>query len=533
MPAAAIAAVAILVAVLVLNRLGRGDVCSANEAVEGVFVQQMVEHDALLFPLENRSVPMYKPPLFHWTALAIDRIGGIHKVTAFNLRLPSALYALAGAAIAMLFAYRILGVEGAVIAGLTLAGSYQYVVLGRFGRVDMTLCFFETLALFAFLIWLPRDSNVAGKQARSESNVPALYLMAVAMGLGVLAKGPVGAIVPGAAIAIFMVVERRWAQMLTLLDPGALMLGGAIASSWYLTCYFGGQFGFLNRQLGAENVGRFFGALGAMAPWYYVKPALLNSAPLSLLVPVAAIYALVAKAPPESPGSGISHASGATRAARLFAIFYFVTVVFFSLAAYKRRAYLLPVWPGAAVMLAWWIRSAPAAWRRSATWGFAALCCGLAVFNFVHIPRYELNDCRDDSYRRAAADISHAVAANEPLYLFGFKDEPAPLLFYLDRDAPMLSGRLGDAPPGYVIVPASVWKTHEHEALDLEPVLTSDYGNRHLVLLKRGKAYALTTCRTGQALTRSEKPVTSCVMIRRSRARPRRSSTQSVSIAST
>src|SRR5580693_3043774 len=96
-------------AVLALHRLGAGDVCTGNEAVEGVFVQQMVEHDHLLFPVENGNVPMYKPPLFHWTAVAIDRVLGIRKVTPANLRLPSALYAIAGAVLAMLLALKFLG----------------------------------------------------------------------------------------------------------------------------------------------------------------------------------------------------------------------------------------------------------------------------------------------------------------------------------------------------------------------------------------------------------------------------------------
>src|SRR5271154_1005177 len=263
-PAAAIVAIALVIAVLTLHRLGAGDVCTGNEAVEGVFVQQMVEHGQLLFPVENGKIPMYKPPPFRWTAVSIDRLAGIRKVTAATLRLPSALYAIAGAVLTMLIAYEVLGLDAAVLAGLALAASYQYVSQGRFGRVDMTLCFFESLALFAFLWWLPRDPASSGPAARFESKLPALYLMAAALGLGVLAKGPVGAILPGAAIA----------------------------SSWYLACYFGGRFTFLNRQLDSENVGRFFGSLGAMAPWYLLKPALLNSAPLSLLIPVAAVYAL-------------------------------------------------------------------------------------------------------------------------------------------------------------------------------------------------------------------------------------------------
>ena len=489
--AAAIAAIVLVISVLTLHRLSAGDVCTGNEAVEGVFVQQMVEHGQLMFPVENGNVPMYKPPLFHWTAVAIDSLAGIRKVTAANLRLPSALYAIAGAVLSMIFAYEILGLDAAVLAGLALAGSYQYISQGRFGRVDMTLCFFETLSLFAFLRWLPRDATLSGREARFESNLPALYSLAAALGFGVLAKGPVGAILPGASILIFMIAERRGRQILTMLDPGAIIVGGAIASSWYLACYFGGRFAFLNRQLDTENVGRFVGSLGAMAPWYYLKPVLLNSAPLSLLVPVAAVYALLSPIVTSSSDDYTSAARKGRSAVRLFAIFYFATVIFFSIAAYKRRSYLLPVWPAAAVILAWWIVTIPpSAYRRAAKWSFAALCAGLVVFNFIYIPRAEVRTCRDDSFRPAAAEIARVVAPADPLYLYGFQEEVAPLLFYLDREAPVLDGRLGDAPPGFIILPAEVWKKHESEALDFEPVLTSDHGNRQLVLIKRGKSYA-------------------------------------------
>ena len=78
------------------------------------FVQQMVEHGVLLFPLENGSAPMYKPPLFHWTATALDRIARVNRVTAFNLRLPSALYAIAGVVLTIIFAWAPLGESGAI-----------------------------------------------------------------------------------------------------------------------------------------------------------------------------------------------------------------------------------------------------------------------------------------------------------------------------------------------------------------------------------------------------------------------------------
>ncbi len=499
--AIAIAAIAAVAALLALNRLGAADVCSGNEAVEGVFVQQMVERGEYLFPLENGSIPMYKPPLFHWTATALARIAVASSVSATLLRLPSAIYAVAGVIVTMAFALWVFGLDGAILAGLTLAGSYQYISQARYGRVDMTLAFFETLALLAFVWWLPPDATAAARDERAVGRRNRLYALAIAMGLAVLAKGPVGALLPGLAMIIFMVVERRTHRIAALFEPGPLIIGAALASSWSIACWTGGRYAFLHRQLGAENFGRFLGRLGAMAPWYYVTPLLLNSAPLSLLVPIAVAFAIVAR-PSESATAAEPPADEiARRAVRCFAIFWIVTVVFFSLAAYKRRAYLLPLWPASALMLAWWLkRLEPRRFGVAIKWTYGAMCAALIVFNFIYIPRKEVRDCADDTYRPAAREIARVVSPDEPLYLFGFREEVAPLLFYLDRTAPVIEGRLGDAPPGYVLMPEAVWKAHEQEALDLAPVLTSDHGNRHLVLLRRGRALARRQTRPSPAL---------------------------------
>jgi len=530
-----------LAALTTIHRLDAADVCGSNEAVEAVFLQQMVEHNALLFPLENGRSPMYKPPLFHWTAVAIDRLAGLTKVTAFNLRLPAALYAIAGVILTIVFASAILGPSGGILAGLILTASYQYIENARIGRVDMTLCFFETLALFAFLSWFTPGTRLSSEvdDARATRSERTLrmegrrYLLAAALGLAVLAKGPVGALLPGLAIAIFLVAEHRLRDVLKLATPGPVILTLAIASSWYLACLFGRRYGFLDRQIGSENFGRFFGALGAMAPWYYVKPILLNSAPLSLLVPFAVVSALLTyrRRPPtgsadvarpasppserrpsqnplslpmalrmmflppmdahdDRPATAID-APRAILAVRLFAIFWAVTVLFFTVAAYKRRAYLLPLWPASAVMLSWWLTSlAPTRYGKIVRSGVVAISVVLIAINFFYLPRKEIRECDGDSMRTAAAEINRMVGPGEPLYLFDFEDEPAPLLFYLDRTAPRITGKLGDAPPGYVIATAAAWRRLKPQALDLEPVYESSTGRPRLVLLRRGHAYA-------------------------------------------
>lgn len=502
-----LAAVALLVATLALTRLGASDVCGGSEAIMGVFVQQMVENNELLFPLDNCREPMYKPPLFHWTATALDFV--LHKpvVDSFNLRLPSALYAIAGAILTMFFARGLLGMRGAILAGLILASSFQYVSLARIGLVDMTLTFFETLSLFAFFYWC----IYADERAPAASKRRFHYLVAAAMGFAVLAKGPVGALLPGTAMVIFLASEKRWSSIRDMFKPGPILLGGVIASSWYLACLMARRFEFLSLQIGSENFGRFFGTLGSMPPWYYVTPLLFNSAPWSLLVPVAVTVAIIGRRAPSEVEGHYSQEERAAVSAKLFAIFWLVTVVFFELSAFKRRAYLLPLWPASAVLLSWWVldrivpRLGNLAYRAS-----VAVCLVLSLGFFFFIPASELHSCgktlslvemikwpveelagrssaelnQSISYRQAAKEVNRVVSVDEPLFTVGIDGAEEPLVFYLRRCAPPLQRSLDTLPTGYLIAGPRAMAHGKYKTTRFPIALTIPYRNDDLTLLR-------------------------------------------------
>jgi 4-amino-4-deoxy-L-arabinose transferase-like glycosyltransferase len=499
-----IAVIALLISVLTINRLGASDVCGGSEATMAVFVQQMVEHGELLFPLDNCRVPMYKPPLFHWTSYALDKIRGQEIVTAFNLRLPSALYAIAGAILTMLFAAGLLGTRGAILSGLILAGSFQFVSQGRIGLVDMTLTFFEALALYSFFWWVSLETDAMRSRRALH------YLLAIAMGLGVLAKGPVGAILPGAAIIVLLAWERRWRTLGDIFKPGPMIVGTALALSWYVACLVGRRYSFLQLQLGSENFGRFFGSLGAMKPWYYLQPILLNSIPLSLLVPIAVVIALITRRAPDTGAD--SESNRAEQAAKFLAIFWIVTVVFFNFAAYKRRDYLLPLWPPSAVLLAWWVleklvpRFGMIVYR-----GLVAVCLVLAMVNYIFIPAYELRGCDKRltvaemlewpmaslfgrsstggglpaSYRVAAATVDSIVSSDAPLYDVGIEGAKEPLIFYLRRCTSKLPQPADAVSDGYVIAGPAVSKNESLNLTEYEVVKKLPYGSDGLTLLQR------------------------------------------------
>jgi 4-amino-4-deoxy-L-arabinose transferase-like glycosyltransferase len=462
--------------VLMLFRLGASEICGFNEAVEALVMQQMVVQGHGLFPLLNGESPIYKPPLFHWTGVAIAHLLGMAEVSELTVRLPSVAFALAGLVLTMTFVRRRLGAHAALLSGLILLASYQYVGQARVGLVNMTLTFFETLVLLAYLSWISRTTDPEHRRPAEWRH----FLMALACGLAVLAKGPVGALLPLTAIGITLAWERQWKVARALLAPGPTLVFLSVGASWYLACLLGHQNTLLDRQLVSENWARFTGALGTMSPWYYLKPVLLNSAPVSLLVPAAVVAALR-----RSPSPALNDRAFP----RLLATFWIVTIVFFSVAAYKRRTYLLPLWPSASILLVWWLDTRTHHRGGRLLRGAVTVTCVASIaINAVFIPLAEVAGCPPTRYRAAAATITQLVPGSAALYNAGLGvGDLAALLFYLNRNVPTLNGQLGDTPPGYVILDHETWQQRGSHLEGLDEVLTVTAGNRALTLLHRGQ----------------------------------------------
>ena len=126
-------------------------------------------------------------------------------------------------------------------------------------RVDMTLCFFVTLSLILFY------SIYRG--FLSHPLWP--YAMYLLVGLATLSKGPLGIVLPGLVIAVFLALKRDWKQFFKFaLHPGVL-IALVLVVGWYGLAISRGGEGFVNRQLLSENLGRFFGGSGHSHPIYY------------------------------------------------------------------------------------------------------------------------------------------------------------------------------------------------------------------------------------------------------------------------
>ncbi len=342
--------------------LGNTPIFDKGEPREALAVQDIIQRGEWLFPLKRASAIPSKPPMFHWSAALTYQVTGV--LDEATIRFPSALYATLGVLCLYLFGAKLFGPQTGLLAGAILATTMIYQAQAINARVDMTLCFFVTLSLLLFY-------SIQRGWLRHWSWVYAMYLT---VALATLAKGPLGIVLPGLVIALYLALQRDWQRFFKFaLHPGA-WIAVAVIASWYGFAIIRGGEGFVNRQLLSENVGRFFGGSGHSHPIYYYLSYLF-----SLAIPWCLFY-------PFMFYDWFKERGGADHDDRLFLQVWFgAMLVFFSLSSGKRAVYLLPLYAPLALLVALWCRrqlslGALRRWILRAVAGVAVLSALILVF---------------------------------------------------------------------------------------------------------------------------------------------------------
>ena len=245
---------------------------------EGAFSQatlEMFQRGDFLSTYLNGQPRYDKPILVYWLqALGVLILGP----SEWAFRLPSAICASAWAWITYLFVRRHYGVDRALLATVVLATSLGVFIIGRAATADALLNVLIAASMFA--AWL----HLSTGQRKW------LYATHAAIGLGVLAKGPIAILVPFATTFAFCAVKRdlrTWAR--AVFDWRAILLLLAIALPWYLVILAKEGRAFVDGFLLKHNVGRFSGPVSGHAGslLYYFPAILLLSLPhTALIVPV-------------------------------------------------------------------------------------------------------------------------------------------------------------------------------------------------------------------------------------------------------
>ncbi len=320
------------------------------DKTEGLFVEiprHMLVSGDWITPRWNGELFFDYPVWGYWMVGLSFRLFGVSEWAA---RLPAALAAsatvLAVFAVLLLVApaaealHRRLG--RALLGGTVLALCPGWIGWGRSSVTDMFLASGISLALLGFVL-----AHTAPAQ-RPWQRPLGFVALAVFCGIAVLAKGPVGLLLPGLVMLAFWALKGTLLQELRRtpwLALVALFLG--VAAPWYGLATAANGSEFLGRFLGFSNLERFTSVIydHPGPPWFYLPWVVLLLLPWSLYLPVAAarlrFWRLqVWRRTPE--GEDLP----------LLALLWLVLMVaFFSAAATKLPGYILPALPGGSLLV--------------------------------------------------------------------------------------------------------------------------------------------------------------------------------------
>jgi len=314
-----------LAAVLFLPTLWLRDVWNPDEIRYAEVAREMRVLGDWLVPHLNGCVYAEKPPLFFWLSALLQPVAGWHAG-----HLVSALAVLG----AMLFTHAIgraaFGERTGRLAAAALATTLLVSWEGKRGAIDPLLMFLTTWAAYGFF---------RGRLVQAY----------VVIGLAVLAKGPVGLVAPalaGAAASLAGTPRPPAPRRHGLWGPP---LAAAIAAAWVVPACLQGGPEYARTILWEQHFGRMVESFAHRQPWhYYLMRFPFDFFPWIFFLPRALVLAWRARRE--------------ERTAAALLLWFGAGFVFFTLLSGKRERYLFPLYPAAALLVAWHLESSARRW---------------------------------------------------------------------------------------------------------------------------------------------------------------------------
>jgi 4-amino-4-deoxy-L-arabinose transferase-like glycosyltransferase len=313
--------------------LGANSIWDANEAFYVDTPRQMVLSGDYVTPIFNGAERLNKPVLSYWVVAALYNLLGISVTTE---RIGIAIGVLGIVGMAFLIGRALRSTTTGVIAALIVATAPQVVMWGRRIFIDVYITLFMSIALACFVL----------AERHPEYRRRYLLLMYLAIGLGVLTKGPVGIVLPALTCAIWLAVERRWADVNRLMILPGLAIVLVTVAPWYVALVIQHGWAPVTGFFIGENLDRF---TTSMQPdnreiWFYVPVLFGGLFPWAPLVVVPLVTAWRRALGDHSPSQGAIR--------RLLWIWIVAIVATFSLSQTKQDLYILPVTVAVAALVA-------------------------------------------------------------------------------------------------------------------------------------------------------------------------------------
>ncbi len=265
--------------------------------------------------------------------LWINALGmGLFGQNNFGVRAGAVISTLIAAAIIYWLAMHIWRDKRTALFGLAIyLSSFLVYAVGTYGSVDAAVTLWLIAAMAAF--WVANAANTPG------GRVGGYLLLGVACGLGFLTKGFLALVVPVIAVLPYVIVEKRWREVLTY-GPLAILSAALVSAPWAIAIWRE-QPDFWPHFFWVEHIQRFADSAHAQHKqpfWFYIPVFILGTLPWLALLPA-------------------SLALGWTERRKDPALIYLLgwvvmPLAFFSLAEGKLPTYILPCMAPLALLMA-------------------------------------------------------------------------------------------------------------------------------------------------------------------------------------
>ncbi len=209
----------------------------------------MLERKDWIVPVFNGKLRTDKPALEYFAMMSAYVIGGVNESSA---RFFSAVCGLLLVLFTFLIARSYLGRKAAWWVALSLLASIHFIVQFRLATPDPYLILADTLALYCFI------------KGWTVERWKWWALMYILLGMALLAKGPVGLLLPGLIIFVFLILKRSltWKTIVRLRPWWGALLVLAFSAPWYILVHIKTDGAWTRGFFLEHNIDRFGGAMG-------------------------------------------------------------------------------------------------------------------------------------------------------------------------------------------------------------------------------------------------------------------------------
>ena len=317
-------------------KLGDSSIWDANEAYYVETPREMIESGDYINPSFNYEPRFNKPVLSYWIVAGMYRVFGV-SITVERLAIATLAMIMI---VAVWFLARAASLQplAAPLAALGLAAGPRFFMFSRRIFVDMAVTTMMTLTLLFFAL---------AERYPSRRRL-FLSLMYVSVGLGVLTKGPVAAVIPFVVFIAYLAVHRELGRLREMMIPAGTLIALLIVAPWYAALYQQHGWTYITAFFIGENVGRFTETVGVQerGPFFYLPVLLTDMLPWSVCLP-AIVYAWWR--------DRRSQQGPSFRLRTLLLLWIVVTVVLFSMSQTKQDLYVFPIVAAVAALGGDWV----------------------------------------------------------------------------------------------------------------------------------------------------------------------------------